>query len=82
MAKQSNTITIDVHGYLKEEAISKIKKDITMAPKTIEKVIVIHGYNNGTVLKDAIKRMHSPRILEICPSFSNEGETIIWLKRN
>ena len=79
MAKQSNTITIDVHGYLKEEAI---RKDISMAPKTIEKVVVIHGYNNGIVLKDAIKRMHSPRILEICPSFSNEGETIIWLKRN
>ena len=51
------------------------------APPGTEKIIVVHGYNRGTALKEAVRRLRGPRIVEVAPSFANEGETIIWLRR-
>lgn len=75
------TIKIDVHGQYVEDALQTVRHAIAAVPRTTEKVVVIHGYNNGTAIKDALRRLHSPRILEIAPSLLNPGETVIWLKR-
>ena len=73
---------IDVHGLRVEDALYDIGEFIARQPHGVEKIVVVHGYNNGTALKDAVKsRLHSPRIQEIAPSFLNPGETVIYLKR-
>jgi len=32
-------------------------------------------------LKEAVRRLRGPRVVEVSPSFTNEGETVIWLRR-
>lgn len=82
MPKPNTTLSIDIHGLYVEDALQRVRDFVAKAPNTIEKIIVIHGYNNGTALKEAVRhRLHSPRIQEVSARFGNEGETIIWLKR-
>lgn len=82
MSKPQNTLRIDIHGYLVEDALKELRQFVANAPKTTEKIIVIHGYNNGTALQDAVRyRLRSPRIQEVAPRFGNDGESIIWMKR-
>ena len=57
-----------------------VRKTIATAPSVTEKVVV-HGYNSGTAIKEALRRLHGPRIVEVSPSLLNPGETVIWLKR-
>ena len=77
-----NTLTINIHGMYVDDALKAVREFVNNAPRNVDKIIVIHGYNNGTALKDAIRhRLHSPRILEIAPSFFNEGETTLWLRK-
>jgi len=80
MAKTDNSIRIDIHGMYVEDAMELLRTRIERAPRSTEKIIVVHGYNRGTALKDAVRRLRSPRIVEVAPSFVNEGETVIWLR--
>lgn len=74
-------IKLDIHGMTSGEAKKRVLKAIEKAPVGTEKIIVIHGCNNGTVLRDMVrKNVRSPRILDIIPTFSNDGETCIYLK--
>lgn len=83
MPKTSGLVLrIDIHGLTVEDALYDVRELLQKAPVNAEKIVVVHGYNNGTRLREAVRtRLHSPRILEICPNFFNEGETVIWLKR-
>ncbi len=49
-------------------------------PRGTKKIVVVHGYNRGTALKEAVRRFRAPRVVEVAPSFVNEGETVIWLR--
>lgn len=76
------TKTLDIHGLTGDEAKKKIRSEIEKAAAGTEKIVVIHGCNNGTVLRDVVrKNISSPRILDIIPTFSNDGETTIYLKK-
>lgn len=78
----ANALKIDIHGLFVEEALLRVREFIARAPRSTEKIIVVHGYNRGTALSEAIRhQLHSPRILQIDAGFFNAGETIIWLKR-
>lgn len=82
MPKPNTSFSIDIHGLYVDDALQKVREFIAKAPNTIEKIIVVHGYNNGTALQEAVRhRLHSPKIQEIAPRFGNDGETVIWLKR-
>lgn len=81
MAGRISEMRIDVHGKFVEDALQAVRQAIASAPFTIEKVVVIHGYNNGTAIKEALRRLHGPRIVEVSPSLLNPGETVVWLKR-
>ncbi|MDR1755072.1 MAG: Smr/MutS family protein [Eubacterium sp.] len=73
---------IDVHGMTADESRKRLMKEIEKAPHGMEKIIVIHGCNNGTAIRDTIRnKLKSKRILEITPTFSNDGETTIYLKK-
>ena len=83
MVKTNNTLRIDLHGKYVDDAMNELRNFIANAPKNTEKIIVIHGYNSGTALQEAVRhRLRGPRILEITGNFGNDGESIIWLKRN
>jgi len=74
--------TIDVHGLTSEQAKRLIEFEIRKAPQNAEKILIIHGCNNGTVLRDMVrKELNSPRIREIMPCFANDGESTIYLKK-
>lgn len=81
MAKTDRSIRVDVHGMYVEDALALLRERVAGAPAGTEKVVVEHGYNRGTALKEAVRRMRGPRIVEVAPSFTNEGETVIWLRR-
>ena len=50
------TVTVDVHGMDKETMESFINF-IALLLRGIEfSLVIIHGYNNGTVLKEAIRK--------------------------
>ena len=63
-----------------EDAMELLRERVACAPRGTEKIVVIHGYNRGSALKEALRRFHAPRVVEIAPSFLNEGETVIWLR--
>jgi len=76
------TKTIDIHGLTGDQAKQRVEREIRLAPPKCESIIVIHGCNSGTVLRDTVrKRVRSNRILEIAPCFLNDGQTTIYLKK-
>jgi DNA-nicking Smr family endonuclease len=71
---------IDIHGLLPEQAKRLIEFEIRRAPQNAEKILVIHGSNRGTVLRDMVRNdLESPRIKEVMPCFANDGESAIYL---
>jgi len=72
--------TIDIHGLNREQARRLLLFEIRRAPQNAEKILVIHGCNNGTVLRDMVRSLSSPRIREIMPCFANDGESTVYLK--
>ena len=80
MPTTQNTLRVDLHGMYVEDAMELLRERVARAPRGTEKIIVIHGYNRGSALKEAVRRFRSPRVVEVAPSFLNEGETVIWLR--
>jgi DNA-nicking Smr family endonuclease len=72
---------IDIHGLTPEQAKRQIEFELKRAPQNAEKILVIHGYSRGTVLRDMVRNdLDSPRIREVMPCFANDGESTIYLK--
>ncbi|MDD4848365.1 MAG: Smr/MutS family protein [Bacteroidales bacterium] len=82
MAKiQPAILKIDIHGLTAQEAKEKVQEMVKKAPRNVQKIVVVHGYHNGTVLSEMVRRqIRSPRIVDIIPAVGNDGETVIWLK--
>lgn len=80
MPTTNHTIRIDLHGMYVEDAMEFLRERVARAPRGTEKIVVIHGYNRGAALKEAVRRFRAPRVVEVAPSFLNEGETVIWLR--
>ena len=45
---------IDVHGMTVDEAIKAVIKKVNATGSSVYRIRVIHGYNNGTRIRDAI----------------------------
>ena len=74
-------LTIDIHGLVEYDAIKTLEKFIANAPKDCEQIIVIHGYSQGSVLKDMVRnpnKLRSRRIRRRIYTM-NQGETILEL---
>lgn len=81
MPKPLTDKRVDLHGMLVADAKKRLEREINSAPPQIKRIIVIHGCNNGTALRDMVRtKIRSPRIDAIVPTFSNDGETVIYLK--
>jgi DNA-nicking Smr family endonuclease len=73
--------TIDIHGFTPEQAKRCIEFELKRAPRGADRILIIHGYSRGTVLRDLVRNgLDSPRISEVMPCFANDGESTIYLK--
>jgi len=76
-------IEIDCHGMLVDQAIRKIEYTVHTAPAGTYRVRVIHGFNSGTRIKDAILREFGyglePKVKRIAPG-DNQGITDLILR--
>ena len=76
------TLEIDLHGKTSDEAIYLIQRTIVQNPNC-DRIDVIHGFNNGCVLKNLLKKkenIHSKRVVGTSPNPYNLGMTTIYLK--
>lgn len=73
-------LTIDLHGLTYNEAYLKLIETFENIPNNITRVIVVHGYHGGDILKNLVRKdFYNPKILEVGESL-NQGETIYYLK--
>ena len=75
---------LDLHSFTLKEAKEIIKREIINCyNNNINTLEIIHGYNNGTSIKNYLKNSKELRSLkevkEIIPSLLNSGKSIIYL---
>ncbi len=77
----AGVIEVDVHGMNQFQAKTKINATLKKTKQGTYMIRIIHGYHNGTVLRDMIRREYRshPRILCIELSL-NPGITELILK--
>lgn len=72
---------LDLHGYTVEQAKQIILDTIDLANEQTSKIVVVHGYNNGTKIRDMVrKNLKHKKISKIYLDF-NPGITIIELNK-
>jgi len=72
-------VTVDLHGLTENEAYLKLLETMNNLPPNIDRVIVIHGYHGGNILKNLVREQFTHyKILEKGLSL-NEGETIFYI---
>jgi len=79
--RDGNKLIVDIHGMRAEQAKFRLEAAVSGCSEQVEEIIVIHGFNQGQVLKNMVSQIVSPRIMQITPSFFNEGQTVIKLRR-
>jgi len=71
---------IDIHGMTENDAYCALIEFLGRVPPGAKKVIVVHGFKGGTVLKEMVKNFHHHRVDYIMQPLYNEGESLIYLK--
>lgn len=76
-------IEIDCHGMTADEAVKAVERKVNTAPNGTYRVRVIHGFNGGTRIRDAVRRELgyglNPKVIRI-ENGSNQGITELVLK--
>ncbi|MDE6408146.1 MAG: Smr/MutS family protein [Anaeroplasmataceae bacterium] len=76
------SVELDLHGFTIPQAIHMIQRTIVANPKCTC-IEVIHGYNNGCILKNVLKNkynIHNRKVIKTVPAPFNEGRTLIFLE--
>lgn len=74
-------VEIDIHGLTEQVALITLEKFIVSCDKTVNEIVVIHGYHSGNILKDMVRnsnKLRSKRIRRRKLSM-NQGETVLEL---
>ena len=72
---------IDVHGMNRQQAFTSIDAKLRRADASVYQLRVIHGYRNGTVLRDAIRAHYRGHpIVKRIELGLNPGETDLILR--
>ena len=80
--KETEVIKVDLHAMDKNTAERYLENVVKLAPKGTKEIIVIHGYHNGTVLMNMVrKEFHSNKVAGKYLSL-NQGITSLILKEN
>jgi len=72
---------IDLHGLSVKEANERLNGFINRLPINTNRLIIIHGYNNGTAIKNMLRNYKHKRIDFILSNLYNEGRTEMILKK-
>ncbi len=72
-------IEIDLHGHTVESAGKLLNDTLKKLPKDVREVHVIHGYRQGTALRDLVRRFRHPRVERKILGM-NQGSTIFLIK--
>lgn len=74
-------ITVDVHGMNSYQAKIKINSTLRKADKGVYRIRIIHGYNDGTVIKNMISDefKNHPKVQRIVCGL-NRGQTELLLR--
>ena len=70
---------VDLHNMTVDQAKYELLMQIKYADNTIWAIRVIHGYNNGTAIRDMVWRFKHSRIKNIIKGDINPGMTILEL---
>lgn len=52
---ENQIITIDIHNHTVSDAKQKLQIAVKIAPSETKEIVVIHGYHNGTALRDMVR---------------------------
>lgn len=74
-------ITVDVHGMNSFQAKIKINSILRKADKGVYRIRIIHGYNDGTVIKNMVSNefKNHPKVQRIVCGL-NRGQTELLLR--
>ena len=79
----AGVIEVDLHGLRVDEAIKKVKSEVSKAPGSVYTIRVIHGYHGGTGIRSAIMDEfsygRSDKVKRVKPG-SNPGITELVLR--
>lgn len=76
-------VEIDIHGMMELEAQKLLEREVIRLHKLgYDCICVIHGYKEGTVLKNMVlKKLRSNLIIKREQDFWNKGHTFLMLKK-
>ena len=78
--KYGNIETLDVHGKTLEDARAELLYTLNTVDYDIDAILVIHGFNKGTALKNWIRtKFKDPRVLKIIKP--DAGVTLLVLAK-
>lgn len=80
--QNNQVMTIDLHEYSVIDAKQKLTVFVKTAPKHIREIVVIHGYNHGTFLRDMVRKEFKNNRVERKLISLNQGITTLVLKVN
>ena len=75
------TLTVDIHGMRERDAKFRLESLIDGGSSEITRLIVIHGFNNGQVLKNLVASGLETDRIERIENGQNSGQTVIILKK-
>ena len=78
--REKTRLVVDIHGLRTQQAQNRLEDLISMSDKEIREIVVIHGCNGGTALRDTVRALRHPRIKTIRPDYFNDGQTILTLQ--
>ena len=80
VTRSGSTVSVDLHGMRTEDARARLSHFLTHAPSDVREVLVIHGFNSGTALRDMIRGDFShPRVKSVLKTLT-DGQTRLILK--
>ncbi|MDE6837239.1 MAG: Smr/MutS family protein [Acutalibacter sp.] len=79
--RAGKVMSVDLHGMYEADARELLLGWLSHAPAGVEELRVIHGSNQGTVLRDMVREgLDHPKIKAKLPTL-NPGETRLLLKK-
>ena len=75
-------IIVDLHDMEKQEAKFYLERAIDTAEAKIKEVVVIHGYRQGQVILNMVRKEFKHKRIEKKVIPYNKGITLIYLKQN
>ena len=79
---KDKSFEVDLHGMGTLEALNRLRFIVRFCPESTRGIYVIHGFNLGTSIRDAItvKSLQSKRVKCISRVFNNDGQSVIVFK--